>query len=135
MQLASLGVTQRRMEQALLRAQLLDGRQIAQCSICGRSLPAFLIVAAHIKPRARCSAREKRDASNVAMLLCSLGCDALFEHGLLAVAPDGKIVLSAKLKEARSAGDILARIRKRSCSAHSERSEVYFAWHRKNRFA
>jgi hypothetical protein len=134
-QLDKLGVGHWRGEQAILRALLLGRRRIVLCSLCGRSVPDFLLVAAHIKPRRRCTMREKRDLRNVAMLVCLLGCDALFERGLIAVDEHGAIVLSAKLRNSRGAKDMISRFRKRRCLAHTQLSEPYFKWHRDHVFA
>lgn len=81
-----------RIEQRGLRRRLLDGRTEAECGLCGRRLPAALLVAGHIKPRAHCTNRERWDYPNVAMLACLLGCDALFEYGYIAVDDSGTIV-------------------------------------------
>ncbi|WP_143546436.1 HNH endonuclease [Rhodococcus sp. 14-2496-1d] len=81
-----------RIEQRGLRRRLLDGRADAPCGLCGRLLPAALLVAGHIKPRAHCTNQERWDYPNVAMLACLLGCDALFEHGYITVDDSGTIV-------------------------------------------
>ena len=73
-----------RREQAALRDRLLGGKAFAQCGVCGRAIPRALLIAGHIKRRESCNPNEKRDP-NVAMLVCSLGCDALFEHGYISV--------------------------------------------------
>lgn len=81
-----------RIEQRGLRRRLLDGRTEAPCGLCGRRMPTPLLVAGHIKPRAHCTNQERWDYPNVAMLACLLGCDALFEHGYIAVDATGTIV-------------------------------------------
>ena len=81
-----------RIEQRGLRRYLLAGRTLASCGLCGRHLPPALLVAGHIKPRAHCDNRERWNYPAVAMLSCLLGCDALFEHGYIAVDDDGMIV-------------------------------------------
>jgi len=73
-----------RAEQGLLRKHVLGGKNHGVCVICGAKLPVELLVAAHIKPRAKCSNAEKRDWANV-VPMCLLGCDALFERGRVAV--------------------------------------------------
>lgn len=78
-----------RMEQAELRARLLAGRASATCDLCGRVLPARLLVAAHIAPRHALSDEQRRRLDDVAMLACALGCDALFEWGYVTVDEDG----------------------------------------------
>ena len=86
------GQTQFRREQAYLRSHLLKGREVAPCDVCGRDLPAALLVAAHIVPRSLLSDAERLNFDAVAMLACGLGCDALFELGYLVV--DGMGVLA-----------------------------------------
>lgn len=93
-----------RIEQRGLRSYLLVGRTEAQCGLCGRMLPAALLVAGHIKPRAHCTNQERWNYGAIAMLTCLFGCDALFEHGYIAVDDNGTIV------EARptSSADLIA---------------------------
>lgn len=74
-----------RREQAELRQRLLAGRRENQCWLCGRDLPAAFLVAAHIKPRYMLSDAERLHFDDVAVLMCTLGCDALFERGYLVV--------------------------------------------------
>ncbi len=69
-----------RVEQAYLR-QLLFPEPTGRCAICGKELPTDLLVAGHIKKRSACSPEEKRDAKNIVMPVCRLGCDELFERG------------------------------------------------------
>lgn len=86
-----VATTTHRYEQTYLRGALLDGRATAACDLCGRLLPSTLLVAAHITPRSRLTESERYDFHGNAMLACLLGCDALFERGLLTVMPDGLI--------------------------------------------
>lgn len=83
-------VTLRR-EQSALRAHLLKDRAHAPCLLCGRELPSALLVAAHIVPRRDLSHEQRLDFPAVAFLACSLGCDALFEHGYLTVDENGRV--------------------------------------------
>lgn len=78
-------VTKARREQAQLRRLLLGGRDHGECLVCGRTLPGELLVAAHIIPRAKCTIVQRSDPENV-VLMCALGCDALFEGGYLEVS-------------------------------------------------
>jgi 5-methylcytosine-specific restriction endonuclease McrA len=86
------GIARIRIEQPQLRRRLLDRSDAPNCGLCGRTVPADYLVAAHIKPRAKCSPRERRDP-NVAMLACLFGCDAAFERGHLRVDSQGQISL------------------------------------------
>lgn len=122
----SLGTV--RQEQSDLRRHLLKGRSIALCSICGELRPARLLIAGHIKPRSQCTEQECRDFRSVAMLVCSLGCDALFGWGYIYVDQEGKVRrgVPAETDHVRDAVDLL--IGKR-CSAYDEITAVRFAAH------
>lgn len=85
-------VTAVRREQRYLRRYLLGGLDEAPCALCGRTLPAEVLVAAHIAPRHILSEAERLDFASAAMLACALGCDALFELGHIAVDASGRIV-------------------------------------------
>lgn len=78
-------VANARKEQAFLRAYLLRGEPNGQCALCQEILPGELLIAAHIKPRSKCNPNERIDFDNVAALMCSLGCDSLFEKGYVYV--------------------------------------------------
>jgi hypothetical protein len=122
-----------RTEQAFLRHQLFGAVDAAECCLCGRRLPTSLLVAAHIKPRSECSRRERLDAKNVVFSLCLLGCDVLYERGLVAVRSGGGVRFS-KADGGPSLNRILMALAKRRCSAWSETSAQYFDWHLNNRF-
>lgn len=79
-----LVVGRARREQSKLRRFLLDGSEQGECLMCGRILPADLLVAAHIIPRTKSTRAQKGSSDNVA-LMCSLGCDSLFEEGYIEV--------------------------------------------------
>lgn len=119
-----------RKEQGHLRDHLLKGRLSASCSLCGEELPSTLLVAGHIKPRSQCSEQERWDFGSAAMLVCSLGCDALFEWGYVTVGADGQILSGARV-ETRALSDAVARLLGRRCSAHHEHTAKNFAEHRR----
>lgn len=73
-----------RKEQTYLRNKLMGGRTQAECGLCREKFPFDLLVAAHIKRRADCSNKEKRDLANV-IPMCKFGCDDLFERGYVSV--------------------------------------------------
>ncbi|PVE19203.1 hypothetical protein DDA93_05180 [Arthrobacter sp. Bz4] len=122
----SLGTV--RQEQADLRRHLLNGRPIASCSVCGEERPAKLLVAGHIKPRNSCTEEERKNFRSVAMLVCSLGCDALFGWGYIYVDPEGYVRrgVPAETKDVEAAVDLL--IGKHS-GAHNEQTARNFAAH------
>lgn len=118
-----------RKEQGHLRGHLLGGRTIAPCSLCGSELPSGLLIAGHIKPRSKCSEQERRDFRSAAMLVCSLGCDALFEWGYVVVGATGEILPGAPA-ETQPLADAIGRLIGRRCSAHNEHTAKNFAEHR-----
>jgi hypothetical protein len=117
-----------------LRSQLFEGATLAYCALCGARLPVELLVAAHIKPRSECTAKERRDAPKIVFALCLLGCDALYERGLASV--DGKgMVVSANVPNFLDAlSRRLKMIRRRRCEKWHEGSTRYFDWHFRRRF-
>lgn len=122
-----------RAEQALLRAMLFGGIE-STCDVCGRKLPTSLLVASHIKPRAKCSPRERLDIPAIAMRACLLGCDALYERGLVAVAPGGRIVVASAIGKGKGAQAIRNQYRQAKCRAYGSKTERYFEWHLRHVF-
>lgn len=118
-----------RREQKLLRTRKLKGRDEVPCDLCQVVLPKRLVHTAHIKRRSRSSHQERQDLDNV-MFACVLGCDSLFEHGYVYIDTGGYIHASDQVR-----GEGLTAASQRlgvSCSAYSEKSADYFAWHREN---
>ncbi|MBP2218016.1 HNH endonuclease signature motif containing protein [Arthrobacter sp. CAN_C5] len=122
----SLGEVRR--EQSDLRRHLLQGRTVAPCSLCGEARPSRLLIAGHIKPRSKCTEGERKDFRSVAMLVCSLGCDALFGWGYIIVDPTGRVCpgIRAETKEVQAAVDLLVG---KSCTVHNEHTAPNFAAH------
>jgi hypothetical protein len=118
----------RRREQARLRAYLLGRRAAAGCDICGRELPAALLVAAHIVPRAVSDNEHRKDFASIAMLACSLGCDDLFERGYLFV-DDAGVVRGGRAAETSSLASAVDQLTSSVCTAHNERTAAAFAAH------
>lgn len=125
--------TKGRREQSYLRRLLLGGRKTAVCEMCGEPLPSDLLAAAHIKPRAECSLRERRDARHIVLLLCLLGCDALYERGYVTVDDRGRYAVS---KRSAIADGLMRRLpsQRKTCRAWATQTRGYFTWHRVNRF-
>jgi hypothetical protein len=122
-----------RVEQSFLRRQLFADGDEGRCCLCGRRLPTSLLVAAHIKPRSDCSRRERLDAEHIVFGVCLLGCDALYERGLVSVRPGGEICVSESNVSA-SLGRVLRAFSKRKCSAWKDATAPYFEWHFRRRF-
>jgi hypothetical protein len=119
----------RRREQAYLRNHLFRGKATGVCSICGRSFPVQLLVAAHIKPRSRCTKEELLDL-NVVMSACALGCDALYERGWIGVDVGGVVRRGDGVSTATSAvSKYVDGVEGRGCTAHNPSSAGYFEWH------
>lgn len=122
-----------RLEQGFLRNRLFGGTEEALCALCGRKLPISLMVAAHIKPRSECSSRERRDADNIVFGVCLLGCDALYERGLISVSRAGT-VQTASVRPSASLRSMLVLYRGKTCPAWTHSNAEYFKWHFERRF-
>lgn len=105
-----------RKEQGALRSFLLAGRQIDTCSICGLALPADMLVAGHIVPRAELSDEQRHNFRSVAMLVCLLGCDALFESGRIVVADHGDVRRGAAVSDPVLQAEIDRRVGRQSAA-------------------
>ncbi|MFD7985473.1 hypothetical protein ACFV4M_19160 [Kitasatospora indigofera] len=123
-------VIARRREQAALKRHLLPGAS-GECVLCGRTLPRTFLVAAHIKKRAVCTDEEKLDFDNVAMLACTFGCDALYEHGYVTVAEGGAIQVSHLASDLPDVGShIHHNLVGRTVTWWTAAREPYYQWHR-----
>jgi hypothetical protein len=120
-----------RKEQGYLRDKLLGSAPTGQCGICRKDLPVRFLVAAHIKKRAECTDQEKADIPSIAMPMCLMGCDALYEAGYVTV-DNGHVQVTpvthpVLIKTLRSlAGN--------SCPYWNSNTEKYFRWHKQNKF-
>ena len=122
-----------RVEQGYLRSILFGNFEHAKCSFCGRRLPVGLLVAAHLKARSECTRRERLDAENIVIPMCLLGCDVLYERGLITVDGRGRILCSdAQPFPALNA--VLRGLRKRKCSGWKKARAEYFKWHLTQRY-
>lgn len=124
--------TRRRKEQDKLREALFGNRRVDKCGICGRELPVEMLVAAHVKKRAKCSFDERCDLA-VVMPMCRLGCDELYERGFIGVL-DGSVQVSKHLVETEGLQDLLGLVRNRTIDRWSDRTSAYFQWHAENTF-
>ncbi len=115
-----------RREQAHLRASLLGGSKAESCAICGATFPSELLIAAHIKPRHMCTEAERRDYTSVAMLLCALGCDVLFEWGYVVVDNHG-IVRVGRDPASSEVANRVATLAGRPCKGYNARTADHFA--------
>ncbi|WP_191277668.1 hypothetical protein [Nocardioides flavus (ex Wang et al. 2016)] len=118
-----------RHEQRHLRRHLIGSQPESPCGLCGRKLPARELVAAHIVPRHTLNEAERLDFSTAAVLACTLGCDALFERGYIAVDDSGRVVSHRPTKN-EALRDAVSAIVGRNVAAHTEASAPRFAQHR-----
>lgn len=121
-----------RLEQHFLRMHLFGEMDVAPCGLCGREFPLDLLVAAHVKPRSRCTDSERRDYRNLVMAMCKFGCDDLFEHGYLSVNENGSVVSRNDEHLPAAVQEYLRQVAGRRCKHWSLSSEPYFAWHREH---
>lgn len=121
-------IGRRRREQARLREYLLGRRATASCDICGRELPAALLVAAHIVRRADLDEEQRKDFASIAMLACSLGCDDLFELGYIVVDEAG-IVKTGRAADTPSLESAVELLIGNICTAHDGHTAADFAEH------
>ena len=124
-----VAVSRVRREQTYLRRHLLNGRTSAACALCGRLLPSYLLIAAHIVPRRDLDDAERLDFRGSAMLACLLGCDALFESGHLVVDEMGT-VRAGRTNNGEALNEAVAAVEGMACDAHNEYTAQRFAAHR-----
>jgi formamidopyrimidine-DNA glycosylase len=127
-ELETIRLATMRKEQSLVRKWLLQGAATGECVMCGNVLPAELLIAAHVKPRHLCNNIEKRDIKNNTALMCTLGCDALFERGLLSVR-DGKVAAGSHTSSTAVRDSVAQRVG-HMCAAFTASSKPYFDWRR-----
>ncbi|WIG25006.1 hypothetical protein [Bacillus toyonensis] len=124
-----------RIEQSLLREFLFNGKEEVTCACCQTKLSPEFFATAHIKKRSHCSTEEKLDV-NVVMPLCYLGCDMLFEKGLLVVNSHGHFqrtdVINKKVPYEGRLGTLLAKYDQRPCSYWNKETAQYYQWHYKH---
>ncbi|MBV7652601.1 hypothetical protein C0R01_23895 [Streptomyces albidoflavus] len=121
-------------EQAALKRRLLPGNT-GECALCGRTLPGAFLIGAHIKKRAFCEESEKRDLANIAMLACTFGCDAVYEHGYVTVDPAGALRVSPLAADSPEVATyIREKLEGRTISWWNANREPYYQWHRTHTF-
>ena len=116
-----------RREQAYLRKYLFGSDEAGTCVICGERFPIELLIAAHIKRRAKCTDAERRDLANI-VPMCLLGCDALFERGLV-VVKKGKIEVRLEAGLNDRLKTLVDTLDGRLTTAWKSGRLRYFRWH------
>lgn len=81
-----------RKKQQKLRQALLANTEVAKCSICKKDFPVELLWTSHILERKYLSEIERKDFKNIAVLMCVMGCDKLYENGFIIVDENGNII-------------------------------------------
>jgi hypothetical protein len=123
-----------RVEQSYLREALFKA-PTARCDLCGRVFGIEFLVAAHIKKRADCDDREKRDVAHVGMSACRFGCDELYERGYITVGDDGQFILSRAIESSEHArAYAVQHLKGRFFGRPMTGRTHYFTWHRENKF-
>jgi len=120
-----------RREQAWLRQSLFGNEKYTTCGICGEKYPVDLLIAAHIKQRSECTDSEKADIPNIAMPMCLMGCDSLYEKGYLTVL-NGVVKVISNTDSVIT--EKLQSLSGNVCRYWSNNNESYFRWHNLNRF-
>jgi putative restriction endonuclease len=115
-----------RVGQDLFRQGLLDFWE-GRCAITGLAVPE-LLRASHIKPWADCASdAERLDIHNGLLLAPHL--DAAFDRGFIALADDGKVIVSDTLGHTERS--ILGLDRALIASRHlNHQHRAFLAWHR-----
>jgi hypothetical protein len=121
---------QSRLEQGYLRKSLFGRRAVATCCLCGNEFPVDLLIASHVKKRSFCSLAEQLDFENVAVPMCLMGCDALFERGYIFVDEHGLIRQGLVPLSSSGCDDAMQRVVGRRCGAFTASRDTYFKWHR-----
>jgi len=114
-----------RREQATLRRRLLRSHGADGCWLCGRKLPDGFLVAAHVMPRSMLTGEERLQLGHVAVLMCTLGCDALYERGFV-IVHDGVVQAGRPAVGAHLAGAVAA-VQGRKVVPGSDRQAELFA--------
>lgn len=124
--------TRARQESQIFRKFRFGRSRTCQCDLCGRELPARLLVAAHIKPRSDCMDSERRDP-DVVFRACKLGCDELFERSYVVVDDQGLIEGTENLlKSTDDLRGYAVSLLGKTCLAFNEKTKDYFQWRREH---
>ena len=121
--------TQSRKEQGILRGILFKGVSETKCAICHRTFPTDIMVAAHIKPRSKCTTQERKNP-NVVMPVCRVGCDDFFEKGYLLVDEEGVVRLNEKMNCSVELQTLLDSLTGNPCTHFNNETEPFFSYKR-----
>ena len=118
-----------REEQRDLKKGKFGAAKYLDCALCGRTLPATVVRAAHIKARKYCQLEEYLQLANI-MPACALGCDELFEHGYVYVDKGGFVRAAPSSADTPELAQAAKALDGRTCSAMSTHSKDFYAFHR-----
>lgn len=124
------GISINRKEQALLRKLLVGSSSVGVCTLCEKSFPVNILVAAHIKKRSKCSIDEKLDFTKIATLMCKFGCDELYEKGYIYV-DQGTLKKNIKMETTLHMDELIKPLEGKDICNWQERSD-YYDWHKEN---
>lgn len=119
-----------RKEQSILRAFLFEKLSESKCSICHKTLPVDLLVAAHIKPRRDCSIEERKNF-NVVMPACKIGCDDFFEKGYIFIDDSGLVQINKKNNTTEELNEILKKLSGKPCPHFGDKTKEFFSYRRR----
>jgi hypothetical protein len=66
------------------------------------------------------------------MLACVLGCDSLFDKGLIFIDNDGIVKQSDKFSKSPDLVSFISSLEGKTAKAYSANASKYFAWHEKD---
>lgn len=117
-----------RKEQVFLRDYLIGSNTQAKCCICHKTFPVQFLIASHLKKRTSATLKEKKDFKNIVALMCSFGCDDLYERGYISVN-DELIIINKNKNTTKDLEQYRNQIVGKKCLAWNENTMKYFQWH------
>ena len=120
-----------RREQSALRALIFEDYPESRCAMCLKIFPVELMVAAHIKPRSKCTEPERLDLA-IVMPMCKIGCDALYENDYLIVDDLGTVRRPKSRLVPEDLTVILNGLEGNICPYFNDQTKDYFSYKRLN---
>lgn len=117
-----------RLEQPHIRTYLFGDKTEEICGICQQKFPVDMLIAAHIKKRSDCEREEQLDIEHIAMPMCKLGCDDLYEKGYIAVQ-NKSVVVNEQKAVTPILQTYLNGIKGKQINSKYDQSEEYFKYH------
>ena len=117
--------TKRRLEQSLLREYHLK-KTHTNCSLCHKFLPNSLIHIGHIWKRSQIKDEKIRKNLDIAMPVCKLGCDDLFEKEFIIVNSMGQILRNDKKNFTDELKKFTQQYNGKKCLHFSDKTQDFF---------